>query len=190
MPAGRPSGHRKTRDDLIAAAIELFAEKGYEKASIRMITDKVGVDAALVRHYFGDKSGLFAAAVLGRIDITERIAQAIPGDADALGWRIVRAYVEIWEDSATQPILRALLRSALDSESARVRIESAIQESFVANLHQLPHQSETRLALAGSHLVGMAMARYIVRFTPLASLTVEQLVEEMGPIIQRLLSDD
>lgn len=189
MPAGPPSGARSTRDDLLTAAIETFADKGYDGASIRMITDKIGVDAALVRHYFGDKAGLFTAAALGRIEIVEVLMQAVDGDPDTLGHRIVRAYLGLWESPDTAMVMRALLRSTMDSEPVRKRVEEAMQQALEHHRHSLPIRDETRIALVGTHLIGMAMTRYIVRFAPLASLTLEQVAEEMGPIIHRLLTE-
>ena len=51
-------------DDLTArarirdAAIELFADRGIEGATIRDIAQKAGVSSGLLRHHFGSKEGL------------------------------------------------------------------------------------------------------------------------------------
>jgi AcrR family transcriptional regulator len=51
------------RDEIIAAAAELFFEKGYEAVSVRMILDKVGGETGMFYHYFRSKEQLFDLAV-------------------------------------------------------------------------------------------------------------------------------
>ncbi|MBO2615811.1 TetR/AcrR family transcriptional regulator [Shewanella algae] len=61
--AGRPKGHSGARDALIEAARSCFTLKGYERVSTRELARKAGVDAAMIRYYFGSKAGLFEAMV-------------------------------------------------------------------------------------------------------------------------------
>lgn len=49
----------ETRQRLLEAAGQTFAEVGYEAASIRQITDKAQANLAAVNYYFGDKSQLY-----------------------------------------------------------------------------------------------------------------------------------
>jgi AcrR family transcriptional regulator len=46
------------------AALELFAERGFSRASTRSIADRAGVSEALIYRHFGSKVGLFEQAVL------------------------------------------------------------------------------------------------------------------------------
>jgi AcrR family transcriptional regulator len=48
---------------LLKAAIRIFAEKGFEGASIREIAKAAGVNSALISFHFGGKAGLHAAAL-------------------------------------------------------------------------------------------------------------------------------
>ncbi|HKQ01335.1 MAG TPA: helix-turn-helix domain-containing protein, partial [Actinomycetes bacterium] len=50
--SGRRPGRPDTRRAILAAARELFADKGFDHTSIRTIATAAGVDPALVHHYF------------------------------------------------------------------------------------------------------------------------------------------
>jgi AcrR family transcriptional regulator len=60
-PARRDSGDLTARARLRDAALELFAEHGIEKSSVRAIAKAAGVSPGLIRHHFGGKDGLRAA---------------------------------------------------------------------------------------------------------------------------------
>jgi AcrR family transcriptional regulator len=49
----------ETRQKLIEAAGEIFAQLGYEAASVRQITEKAHVNIAAINYYFGDKHQLY-----------------------------------------------------------------------------------------------------------------------------------
>ncbi len=53
------SPSRDARETLLAAAGEIFAERGYENATVKEITDRAGVNVASVSYYFRDKLGLY-----------------------------------------------------------------------------------------------------------------------------------
>ena len=69
----------ETRRSIQENALRLFAEKGYDKASIRAIAGDAGVDPALVHHYFGTKEKLFLAVMNAPINPGELIPQALAG---------------------------------------------------------------------------------------------------------------
>jgi len=49
------------RGALLEAARKSFAERGFEAVSLREIAAAAGVNAAMVRYYFGNKQGLYLA---------------------------------------------------------------------------------------------------------------------------------
>lgn len=52
-----------SRTQLLGAATLLFAERGFEGATVEEIARRAGVNKALVSYYFGGKAGLYAAIV-------------------------------------------------------------------------------------------------------------------------------
>ena len=52
------------REQLISHATRIFAAKGYAAATTREICDAAGVNIASIHYYFGDKEGLYRAALL------------------------------------------------------------------------------------------------------------------------------
>ena len=60
---GRPLGDSDAREALLETARELFANRPYRTVTLREVARYAGVDAALVRYYFGGKAGLFEAMI-------------------------------------------------------------------------------------------------------------------------------
>jgi AcrR family transcriptional regulator len=66
---GYASG-RRTRARIIAAALHVFGEYGYDAASTRRIAEHAGINTPAIQYYFGGKRGLHAACtrhVIGRV---------------------------------------------------------------------------------------------------------------------------
>ena len=57
------NGEAGKREKLIRAAMELFAEDGYDKVSIRQIAAAAGVNSSMISYYFNGKSGLYEAVI-------------------------------------------------------------------------------------------------------------------------------
>jgi len=64
-PAERQRDAERTRQRIVDAALEEFAEKGFAGARIRSIADRAGVNSQLISYYFGGKEGLYHE-ILGR----------------------------------------------------------------------------------------------------------------------------
>ncbi len=62
---GRPAGGdgERVRQDLLAAARQLFLSYEFKAVSVRQIASQAGVNAAMVNYYFGGKQGLYLAMV-------------------------------------------------------------------------------------------------------------------------------
>ncbi|MET8689423.1 TetR family transcriptional regulator [Streptomyces sp. NPDC004732] len=189
---GRPSRTQTetgpaTRDEILRAAREEFSVRGYEKTSVRGIAKAAGVDPALVHHYFGTKEQVFEAAITIAFAPALKAPAAIDeGPLDGVGERLTRFVLGVWENPATRAPLLAIVRSAVDNETAAAIFRRLISTQLlgrIAGRLQVP-DAELRAELAAAQLVGVAMLRYVIQVEPLASADVEQLVARLAPVVQ------
>ncbi|GAA1224168.1 hypothetical protein GCM10009665_13030 [Kitasatospora nipponensis] len=194
-PARRRTGRRPGGPDTRAAVLEAarteFGSRGYEKASMRAIARGAGVDAALLHHYFGTKDRLFLAALEFPVDPQVVVEQVIAGDRSAVGERVARFVLAIWEQPAVLTRLLAVIRAAATTEEvAQLMREFAVDQLVRRIAAELDvEQADLRVELMVSQIVGLAMARYVLRIEPLASAGPEDLVPLLAPTFQRYLTD-
>jgi AcrR family transcriptional regulator len=189
---GRRPGASGTREAILGAARRAFAEQGYQRATIRGVAELAGVDPALVHHYFGTKQELFVAAVRLPVNPVEQLAAVLAAEPDQVGQRLVETFLSIWDHAAGQSPLLALIRSAVADEQAAALLREFITEEVLGPIADRvgSPDAQLRATLAGSQLIGLAMARYIIRVEPLASAPPAQVAAVVGPTVQRYLTGD
>lgn len=189
---GRRPGRQDTREAILAAARDAFAEKGFDGASIRYIATSAGVDPALVHHYFGTKDQLFLAAMQIPMDPGKIIPQLAAAGMNGLGERLVRTFIGIWDSPAGAAGV-ALLRSAVRNEFAarmlREFITTQIMRRVLTHLDLDPAEIPTRASLVASQIIGLAMMRYVIKLEPLASAAPDAVAAAIGPTLQRYISE-
>ena len=189
---GRRPGPSGTREAILAAARRAFAERGYQHATIRQVAELAGVDPALVHHYFGTKQGLFVAAVQLPVNPVERLSAVLADDPERVGERLVETFLAIWDHATDRSPLLTLVRSAVGDEDAAAMLREFITAEILGPIASRLGSPDAplRATLVGSQLIGIAMARYIVKVEPLASAPAAQVAAAVGPTIQRYLTGD
>ncbi|WP_432829272.1 TetR family transcriptional regulator [Dactylosporangium sp. CA-092794] len=189
---GRRPGNQDTREAILTAARQAFAERGYDGASIRQIATGAGVDPALVHHYFGAKEQLFLASMAVPLNPTEIIPKIFEPGLEGVGERLVRTFISIWDSPAGSTAV-ALVRSAMQHEwSARMVREFLVAQILrraTKALNLDPAEAPKRASLVASQVIGIVMIRYILKLEPLASMPQDEVVRTIGPTIQRYLAD-
>ncbi|WP_228974432.1 TetR/AcrR family transcriptional regulator [Streptomyces sp. DH12] len=195
-PGGAEAPGGTTRERLLAAASELFAERGYERATVRDIAGRAGLNQALLFRHFGSKRALFGEVVsrdgLEQLRCTppERLVETVlasmldpaGGDAPDGGraergraergraerGRAERGRAERGRAGAARS-LETLLRSvgAGDEVSAAV---TTLGDEYARVLATLSDTEDSRLRadLALSWLLGIGLMRVVVGKRPLA----------------------
>jgi TetR/AcrR family transcriptional regulator, regulator of cefoperazone and chloramphenicol sensitivity len=99
------ASEEKTRDKILSAAGEVFAEQGFEGATIRAITERAGVNVAAVNYHFRDKAELYTRVVVDACS-----ARA--------AWRDVIAEAPDSPEERLRSLIRHFLEYLLDPERA------------------------------------------------------------------------
>ena len=103
---GRPATDTNKQAKIIEAARELFIADDYEKVSTRKIALKAGVDAALIRYYFGSKMQLFTAMIRETTAPVFTRIQAMQSQARSDGpAQILRTYYQVMAENPDFPKL-------------------------------------------------------------------------------------
>src|SRR5918999_1649068 len=74
---GRRRDKEATKEALLAAGVQVFAERGYDAATTREVAQTAGVNEQLIQRYFGGKSGLLLA-IIERFGEAERESCSLP----------------------------------------------------------------------------------------------------------------
>jgi AcrR family transcriptional regulator len=189
---GRPAGNSDTRERILTSARELFAVNGIDRTSIRAVAKAAGVDAALVHHYYGTKEQLFAAAVHLPIDPMQVIAPMRETPVEELGLKLPSLLLPLWESELGAGLI-ATLRSLISGDEvglARSFLQDIIGGEIGSRVDDPPGTGKIRTQFVASQLMGVVMARYIIKVEPFASLPTEQIAQTIAPNLQRYLTGD
>ena len=188
-PGRRPGSADVTRQEILVAARETFGASGYERATIRAIARRANVDPALVHHHFGTKESLFAAAH-ELPDPTVMLEPIFTGPPDVMGESLTRFYLTYIAAPGSQAV--SLIRAAATNEAAAGMLREFLEQGFlaVAERHLNATEPRRRLALCGSHLIGVVFGRAILQVPELAEPPIEDLIPVIAPTIQRYLTGE
>jgi AcrR family transcriptional regulator len=178
------SKSERTRAAILVAARDLFARAGYDRTTVRDIAAEAKADPALVIRYFGSKEALFARAV----EINLRLPNFAVAPRRALGRSIAEHFVTLWEDQRTGDPLKILLRTACVNEEASAKIAEIFVTQVVPALGKGAIAKE-RAALVTSLLLGVALARYVLKLPPLASMKPADLTNLLASALGRLVAN-
>lgn len=196
-PRGRRPGGEDTRTTILDAARAEFAEQGYDATSLRGIARRACVDPALVHHYFDGKPALFAEVMDLPVDPSVLIDRVLAGPRERVGAALVETFLDVWDSPAGRQRFQAVVRSASShDEAARMLREFLTREIFGRIATELTPAApadglappQLRAGLAAGQMLGMAMMRYVVAFPEVVEAGREELVELVGPAIQRYLA--
>lgn len=184
-PAAAPARRSDaTRATILTAARARFAADGYEKATIRAIAKDARIDPSMVMRYYGNKEGLFAAAV--SIDL--RLPDIGAAPREDVGRVLVNHFLDVWE---TDGVLTAMLRVGITNTAGAERMQGIFRDQLLPVARRVcpdPADAPARAGLCASQILGMALTRYVLKFPPAVALSRAELADWVGPTVQRYLT--
>jgi AcrR family transcriptional regulator len=173
----------ETKSVILAAARERFAADGYERATIRAIAADAAIDPSMVMRYYGNKERLFAAAA--EFDLELPALARIP--REEIGAALAAHFLERWErDEALLILLRAGVTNEAVAERMRTIVAAQLAPAVAEATGNAP-DTAVRASLAASQVLGMALCRYVLEFPALVAMSRQEVVDWIGPTLQRYL---
>jgi len=175
---------QRTARRIIEAARKVFAQVGYERATIRAIAAAAGVDKSSVIQHFETKQNLFRQAVHWDIPIHELVADDVNQTAN----NFARGVLEAWAADPDSP-MAVLLRASMTSEDAAELLRTHITTQAIDAVAALIDAPDARLraALASAILMGVASQRYLLRMPDLHEADTADVLRLITPVLRSLL---
>lgn len=163
----------------------LFAANGYDRTTIRDIAQTAAINPALVIRYYGSKEALFAEVATLRFE-AEPIHD-LP--RERLGQAIVSHVMSRWEHPEQGSAQVAMLRAAIAGESAQARINAMFAQQLQALFTAVgvDQKSPQTGALIATQMLGLGVARYVLRMPPVVQLPKQIVIEQVGRVVQQYI---
>ncbi|WP_308104445.1 TetR family transcriptional regulator [Actinocorallia sp. API 0066] len=184
---GRRPGPSATRARIVAAARELFAEKGFDATSLRAVARAAEVDPALVHHYFTGKAALFVAAMEFPFDPSEVLPLVLEGPREELGERLVRTFLGLWGDPELGPRLLAVVRTAVAGEGGAALVREFVSAALLNRIADALDVPRLRVAAVASQMVGFVIAQRVLELPAVVAASDDEIVALLAPTVQRYL---
>jgi len=169
----------ETKAVILAAARQRFAESGFERATIRAIAADANIDPSMVMRYFGNKDQLFAAAA----EFDLRFPDLTGIERSEVGVAMASHFLARWEDDDA---LIVLLRSSTTNAEAAQRMMAIFAAQLLPAIAKLvPDDAPRRAGLIATQVLGMALCRFVLRIPPIVAMPRDELIEWIGPTLQR-----
>ena len=184
-PARRRRDSAGTRSALLSSARELFAERGYDRTTVRDIAAHAGVNQALLFRYFGSKDELFGAAMA-----RETLDLLADGPPERVVARVLRRILDPAASRAEDQLLyAALLSGGHDTAAAVLRRE--LGDNYGRALASLTDagDADVRADLVLAWLLGIGLLRTVLGKEPLVGADPEavaaHVLRGVGTLLER-----
>lgn len=152
------------RDDILATATQLFADRGYANVGMRAIADEVGIRPASLYHHFASKEEiLYAISQRVTVEYTVEASAMLESGGDPVALLrefIIRQIVFAWENRSAIDVAKREMRELNDDHLAEIVV----------------NRTEYRRVLQGLIVLGVEAKRFTNANPKMASLAILSMV--------------
>jgi AcrR family transcriptional regulator len=123
-----------TKKALIAAAVEVFAQRGFDGATTKEVGVRAGVNEGLIQRYFGGKAGLLQAIVGNMCGERLTACRAAPPSANLKTEIATVLRHEIMQADANRDFLRVFISRALVDADLAASLKAHYKDSRMPHL--------------------------------------------------------
>lgn len=205
QPAGPVTRSERTRSAILAAAEDLFAERGFAATRLEDIAERVGIKRASIVYYFKDKRELYEAVLSSVLGGLHQALTAELSRHEDLGMRI-EAAVSVWVDyvgsrpTLARLLLREVANATAEKQSLMLRYTAPFQELVLREFMDRPDRRDVvkvkvdpihvASIIAGATVFYVAAMPNLVSeagFDPTTRKHIDPLKEELLRIVRQLL---
>lgn len=183
-----PVRSEAARRSILAAAAEIFAERGYDHLTIEGIAARAGVGKQTIYRWWASKSDIVAECLLERSLLPDELTLPDTGDLrrDLTAW--LRSIAAIMDGGQGEALMRSLIAAATENAEIGRRLRDSLgdADSLAGRLATAagtePHLTPaTPFAELSEALVGAIVLRVLSR-SPLDDAAIDRLLTAvLGP---------
>ncbi len=120
--------------------------------------------------------------------VADALEHLAAGPRETIGRRLAELVVGALENPASRTVLLGRIRCATTHPDAAALVRETVTRDLGALAAALTDdRPDTRAVLVGAHVVGIALARYVVLVEPLASMSPPDVIDVLAPTFQHYL---
>lgn len=178
----RADQRRDTEARILASARRIFAESGYDRATIRAVAGDAGVNPGLVVHYFGTKENLFRRAASMTPDDSgteapQDLAEFLLGSLGVKLEDLPLASTAAMRSMLTHPEAAHEVRSLIDKQMRQ------LGEAIAAD------DADLRATLIGTTILGVVIGRHLLDLDLLRDVPPDTIIDLLRPCFRLLAGD-
>jgi AcrR family transcriptional regulator len=193
------------RGEIISAAADIFAARGFDSATVAEVAKRAGVSAGTVLHYFGSKAGLFEDVMherfLEQVESLEELLASHRGSSrELLRLMLTRAWKNLMQPDTVALIVCAMSKQQAYPEASSAmyrstsdrwrRLVTGVLTAGIANGEFRQVDVDIQSRIIGAGLKGLAMgACHYARFDPTAPDPEQQLAHYLDMVEYALAAD-
>ncbi|AIQ21147.1 transcriptional regulator [Paenibacillus sp. FSL H7-0357] len=151
------------REQILEAAVVVFAELGYYRATTAQVAERVGISQPYIFKLFKNKEELFVAALDRAFERIIRTFKSVEAPADQLLEETIRVYEQLMETHPNEILLQVQALGIRDEmilhamQKGMLEVTSLVMGKFVAAGMEHP-EVEVSTFMANGMLCNIAMA--------------------------------